>query len=298
MSADVADDGIGRVCSAEPYEQIRPAPGLRRQPDRIESELVRVEGVPWFVPDGALLAGAEFNLLDTLNGTKALTGKTNADGVLRFEGVAPGVWRFKETATGSPIHDLAPDQNVVVTPGQAAKLAVVDPFKPPADAVGECGRPKHCAALRRTSPCRTSANSYAFDLAEEQRMPIAVGGGIVPRWCRGRARTLGACAFSSSPRTYLKSMRASTDSAACRSVSSSTNCNTSTRASRPGDHARLPLDGNRSANSSSQNSGPSSWRTRIARLPFGNAARATRTVSGGISLRPSGFIDIDTHPKQ
>ncbi|MDD9380362.1 SpaA isopeptide-forming pilin-related protein [Streptomyces sp. ZAF1911] len=81
-------------------------------------------------PDGALLAGAEFNLLDTLNGTKALTGKTNADGVLRFEGVAPGVWRLKETATGSPIHDLAPDQDVIVTPGQTVKLAVVDPFKP------------------------------------------------------------------------------------------------------------------------------------------------------------------------
>ncbi|WP_341622079.1 SpaA isopeptide-forming pilin-related protein [Streptomyces sp. B6(2022)] len=81
-------------------------------------------------PDGALLAGAEFNLLDTLNGTKALTGKTNADGVLRFEGVAPGVWRLKETASGSPIHDLAPDQDVIVTPGQTVKLAVVDPFKP------------------------------------------------------------------------------------------------------------------------------------------------------------------------
>ncbi|WP_371589075.1 MSCRAMM family protein [Streptomyces virginiae] len=81
-------------------------------------------------PDGALLAGAEFNLLDTLNGTKALTGKTNADGILRFESVAPGVWRLKETATGSPIHDLAPDQDVIVTPGQTVKLAVVDPFKP------------------------------------------------------------------------------------------------------------------------------------------------------------------------
>ncbi|MFJ2114104.1 SpaA isopeptide-forming pilin-related protein [Streptomyces sp. NPDC087850] len=81
-------------------------------------------------PGGALLVGVEFNLLDTLNGTKALTGKTNADGVLRFEGVAPGVWRLKETATGSPIHDLAPDQDVIVTPGQTVKLAVVDPFKP------------------------------------------------------------------------------------------------------------------------------------------------------------------------
>ncbi|MCX5278390.1 MULTISPECIES: SpaA isopeptide-forming pilin-related protein [Streptomyces] len=81
-------------------------------------------------PDGALLAGAEFNLLDTLNGTKALSGTTDADGVLRFEGVTPGVWRLKETATGSPIHELAPDQDVIVTPGQTVKLAVVDPFKP------------------------------------------------------------------------------------------------------------------------------------------------------------------------
>ncbi|WP_405421458.1 SpaA isopeptide-forming pilin-related protein [Streptomyces erythrochromogenes] len=81
-------------------------------------------------PDGALLAGAEFILLDTLNGTKAPTGKTNADGILRFEGVAPSIWRLKETATGSPIHDLAPDQDVIVTPGQTVKLTIIDHFKP------------------------------------------------------------------------------------------------------------------------------------------------------------------------
>ncbi|MFC6136553.1 MULTISPECIES: MSCRAMM family protein [Streptomyces] len=81
-------------------------------------------------PDGAFLVGAEFSLLDTLNGSKALTGKTNADGILRFEGVAPGVWRLKETATGSPIHDLAPDQDVIITPGQTAKLTIIDHFKP------------------------------------------------------------------------------------------------------------------------------------------------------------------------
>lgn len=81
-------------------------------------------------PDGALLAGAEFSLLDTLNGTKALTGKTNAEGILRFEDVAPGVWRVKETSTGSPIHDLAPDQDVIITPSQAVKLTIIDHFKP------------------------------------------------------------------------------------------------------------------------------------------------------------------------
>ncbi len=91
---------------------------------------------------------------------------------------------------------------------------------------------------------------------------------------------------SSNPRAYLKSILARTASAACRSVSPSTNCNTSTNASRPGDQAGLPRAGNRSENS----------RTRIARLPFGNAARATRTVSAGISPGPFGCIDIDTHP--
>ncbi|MFI8105359.1 SpaA isopeptide-forming pilin-related protein [Streptomyces sp. NPDC086023] len=81
-------------------------------------------------PGGNFLAGAEFSLLDTLNGTKALQGKTSKGGILRFEGVTPGVWRLKETNSGSPIHDLAPDQDIVVTPGQTAKLTVVDPFKP------------------------------------------------------------------------------------------------------------------------------------------------------------------------
>ncbi|MFB8046336.1 SpaA isopeptide-forming pilin-related protein [Streptomyces hydrogenans] len=81
-------------------------------------------------PDGTLLAGAAFALLDTLNGTKDLTGKTNADGILTFEGVHPGTYRLKETSTGSPLHDLAPDQDVIVTPEHTAKLTIIDTFKP------------------------------------------------------------------------------------------------------------------------------------------------------------------------
>ncbi len=92
----------------------------------------------------------------------------------------------------------------------------------------------------------------------------------------------------------MKSILARTASAACRSVSPSTNCNTSTNTSRPGDQAGFPRAGKRSANSSSVNNGPSSSRTRIAKLPFGNAARATRTVSAGISPEPFGCIDIRT----
>ncbi|MFB6627232.1 collagen binding domain-containing protein [Streptomyces sp. NPDC056374] len=81
-------------------------------------------------PDGTLLAGAAFSLLDTLNGTKALTGKTNADGILLFENVHPGTYRLKETDSGSPLHDLAPDQDVIVTPEHTAKLTIIDAFKP------------------------------------------------------------------------------------------------------------------------------------------------------------------------
>ncbi|OII62162.1 hypothetical protein BJP40_03965 [Streptomyces sp. CC53] len=81
-------------------------------------------------PDGALLTGAAFALLDTLNGNKALTGKTNADGILRFENVHPGTYRLKETDSGSPIHELAPDQDVIVIPENTVKLTVVDTFKP------------------------------------------------------------------------------------------------------------------------------------------------------------------------
>ncbi|MER5567199.1 carboxypeptidase-like regulatory domain-containing protein [Streptomyces goshikiensis] len=109
-------------------------------------------------PSGAFLVGSEFSLLDSLNGTKALSGKTNAEGVLRFEGVAPGVWRLKETATGSPIHDLAPDQDVIVTPGQTVKLTIVDPFMSADLTVTKTGK---TTASRSPVPSSTSPPSTA-----------------------------------------------------------------------------------------------------------------------------------------
>ncbi|MFG2433010.1 hypothetical protein, partial [Streptomyces sp. NPDC048590] len=44
------------------------------------------------------------------------------------------------------------------------------------------------------------------------------------------------------------------------------------------------------------NNGPSASLSRIARLPFGNAARATRTVSTGISPDSFGCNDTRTTP--
>ncbi|MER5780273.1 SpaA isopeptide-forming pilin-related protein [Streptomyces mobaraensis] len=81
-------------------------------------------------PSGTVLEGAAFSLLDTVNGTKALQGKTNGEGILRFDGVTPGVYRLKETSTGSPLHELIPDQDVIITAGQNAPVTIIDPFKP------------------------------------------------------------------------------------------------------------------------------------------------------------------------
>lgn len=102
---------------------------------------------------------------------------------------------------------------------------------------------------------------------------------------------------SSSPKAYLKSILARTASAACRSVSPSTNCNTNTTTNRPGDQAGFPRTGNKSAKSASVNNTPNSSRTRIARLPFGNAARATRTVSAGISPNTRNRNDTRNPPQ-
>ncbi|MEU7133364.1 SpaA isopeptide-forming pilin-related protein [Streptomyces sp. NPDC046261] len=108
----------------EPTPSTSTAPASRNTPETGGVHIVKKD------PGGALLEGAKFTLLDTVNGTKALQGKTNSEGVLRFEGVTPGVYRLKETSTGSSIHELVPDQDVIVTPGQDSPLTITDPFKP------------------------------------------------------------------------------------------------------------------------------------------------------------------------
>ncbi len=63
----------------------------------------------------------------------------------------------------------------------------------------------------------------------------------------------------------------------------------------PAPRQGLPRAGNSATKSASSNSTPSSSRTRIATLPLGNAALATRTVSAGTS--PSAPARIDNpHP--
>ncbi|MGX4693766.1 SpaA isopeptide-forming pilin-related protein [Streptomyces sp. JNUCC 63] len=80
-------------------------------------------------PAGDALPGAAFLLLDA-TGREAGTGKTDAQGKLTFTDLTPGVYRLKETSSGSPLHDVVADQDVIVTPGGTARLTIVDPFKP------------------------------------------------------------------------------------------------------------------------------------------------------------------------
>ncbi|MFE0187973.1 SpaA isopeptide-forming pilin-related protein [Streptomyces sp. NPDC058989] len=80
-------------------------------------------------PAGDVLQGAAFLLLDA-TGQEAGNGKTDALGKLTFTDLVPGVYRLKETDSGSPLHDVVADQDVIVTPGGTAPLTIVDPFKP------------------------------------------------------------------------------------------------------------------------------------------------------------------------
>ncbi|MGW4249887.1 SpaA isopeptide-forming pilin-related protein [Streptomyces californicus] len=79
-------------------------------------------------PGGDVLAGAAFTLFDSA-GKEAASGKTDAQGQLALKDLTTGVYRLKETSSGSPLHETVGDQDVVVTPGVDTPLTIVDPFK-------------------------------------------------------------------------------------------------------------------------------------------------------------------------
>ncbi|MFD4767210.1 MSCRAMM family protein [Streptomyces niveus] len=79
-------------------------------------------------PGGDVMSGAAFTLLDT-TGEVAGQGATDARGRLAFDDLAPGVYRLKETSSGSPLHDTVPDRDIIVTPGTTTPLTITDPFK-------------------------------------------------------------------------------------------------------------------------------------------------------------------------
>ncbi|MFE4331473.1 SpaA isopeptide-forming pilin-related protein [Streptomyces sp. NPDC056831] len=108
--------------SAEPTPSASTAPTETPAPDAGSVAITKKD------PAGDPLAGASFLLLDTA-GQEAGHGTTDAQGKLTFPDLAPGVYRLKETSSGSPLHDVVADQDVIVTPGATAHLTITDPFR-------------------------------------------------------------------------------------------------------------------------------------------------------------------------
>lgn len=113
------------AASAQPSEPTPSAPAAPAEtpaPDAGSVEITAKDTA------GDVLPGATFLLLDSA-GQEAGRGKTDAQGKLAFPDVEPGVYRLKETASGSPLHEVVADQDVIVTPGATTRLTITDPFK-------------------------------------------------------------------------------------------------------------------------------------------------------------------------
>ncbi|MFI1886013.1 collagen binding domain-containing protein [Streptomyces jumonjinensis] len=83
-------------------------------------------------PEGDVLVGAVFQLLEKKTGRVVAEGKTGKEGVLVFDNIAPGTYTLRETSTGDTIHELVPDQDVTIESGRTAQahpIKIVDPFK-------------------------------------------------------------------------------------------------------------------------------------------------------------------------
>ncbi|MFG3126756.1 collagen binding domain-containing protein [Streptomyces tendae] len=107
---------------SEPTPSASAAPAETPAPDAGSVEITAKDTA------GDVLPGATFLLLDS-TGQEAGRGKTDALGKLTFPGLEPGVYRLKETASGSPLHEVVADQDVIVTPGATTRLSITDPFK-------------------------------------------------------------------------------------------------------------------------------------------------------------------------
>lgn len=110
------------AATAQPSDPTSAAPAETPAPD--------AGGVEITVKDtaGDVLPDAAFLLLDSA-GQEAGRGKTDTQGKLAFPDLAPGIYRLKQTASGSPLHDVVDDQDVIVTPGADTPLTIIDPFK-------------------------------------------------------------------------------------------------------------------------------------------------------------------------
>ncbi|WP_435598644.1 SpaA isopeptide-forming pilin-related protein [Streptomyces anulatus] len=108
--------------SSEPTPSASAAPAETPAQDAGSVEITKKD------PEGQTLPGAAFLLLDSA-GQEAGSGKTDVQGRLAFPDLEPGVYRLKETDSGSPLHGVVADQDVIVTPGATTRLTITDPFK-------------------------------------------------------------------------------------------------------------------------------------------------------------------------
>ncbi|MEU9411627.1 SpaA isopeptide-forming pilin-related protein [Streptomyces sp. NPDC048281] len=113
------------AASAQPSE---PAPSASADPAQTPTPDAGSVEITVTDTAGGVLPGAVFLLLDSA-GQEAGRGQSDAQGKLTFPGLSPGVYRLKQTATGSTIHEVVADQDVIVTPGNATRLTITDPFK-------------------------------------------------------------------------------------------------------------------------------------------------------------------------
>ncbi|GGL34689.1 hypothetical protein GCM10010095_20020 [Streptomyces anthocyanicus] len=113
------------AASAEPSEptpSASAAPAETPAPDAGSIEITTRDTAGDALPDAAFL------LLDSA-GQEAGRGRSDAQGKVTFPDLAPGIYRLKQTASGSPLHEVAADQDVIVTPGAITRLTITDPFK-------------------------------------------------------------------------------------------------------------------------------------------------------------------------
>ncbi|MFD3415016.1 collagen binding domain-containing protein [Streptomyces cyaneofuscatus] len=124
----VAAAGTLTWAPAAGAESPEPTPSASAAP--AETPAVDAGGVEITTKDmaGDALLGAKFLLLDS-DGQEAGRGQSDAQGKATLTDLAPGIYRLKQTATGSPLHEVVADQDVVVTPGATTRLTIVDPFK-------------------------------------------------------------------------------------------------------------------------------------------------------------------------
>lgn len=124
----VAAAGTLTWAPAAGAESPEPTPSASAAP--AETPAVDAGGVEITTKDmaGDALLGATFLLIDS-DGQEAGRGQSDAQGKATFPDLAPGIYRLKQTATGSPLHEVVADQDVVVTPGATTRLTIVDPFK-------------------------------------------------------------------------------------------------------------------------------------------------------------------------